>query len=329
VTFIEDAVNRIGTLPGARAAAVTNGLPLAGFGMGATFAVYGRPEPPQEQRPIGLTRSVTPGYFRVMGIPLLAGRDFTSSDTGKSPQVVVVDRTLARRYFPGETAVGKRLIVDIPERHTAEIVGVVGDVKPVRLEGDDWPTIYAPWAQAPAGIAVVVARTVGPPVSIAPAAERTIHELDREQPVADLRPMESVVDEAIAGARFNAVVLGVFAQIAFALAAVGIYGVISYDVSSRTREIGIRVALGAGRGDVLRLVLGQGARLAAYGIAVGLAAAFGLTRLMSSMLYGVKPADAWTFASMAALLGVVALAASWIPSRRAMALDPVTALRQE
>jgi len=156
-----------------------------------------------------------------------------------------------------------------------------------------------------------------------------VHQLDPEQPVADVRSINDVVDQAIAGARFNTALLGVFALAAFVLCAVGIYGVISYDVSQRTHEIGIRMALGARPGDVLKLVLGQGARLAACGIAAGLAAAFGLTRLMASMLYQVKPADAWTFAAISVLLGAVALAASYLPSRRAMALDPVAALRHE
>jgi putative ABC transport system permease protein len=175
----------------------------------------------------------------------------------------------------------------------------------------------------------VVVRTAGPPLAMAPVLEREVHRLDPEQPVADVRPMEDVVDRALAGPRFNATVLGVFALIAFVLAAVGIYGVISYDVSSRTHEIGIRMALGAQKGDLLRMVVGQGARLAGYGIVLGLGASFGLTRLMASMLYEVKATDANTFAGIALLLGGVALAASYLPSRRAMALDPVESLRHE
>jgi len=176
---------------------------------------------------------------------------------------------------------------------------------------------------------VVVVRTAGPPGDLAPAVARVVHQLDPEQPVMDVRPMESLVDHAVSGARFNAALLGAFAAIAFILASVGIYGVISRVVSERTHEIGIRVAMGARPGDVLKLVVGQGARLAACGIALGLAGAFALTRLMTSMLYSVRATDALTFAAISLLLGGVALAASYLPSRRAMALDPVAALRHE
>jgi putative ABC transport system permease protein len=211
----------------------------------------------------------------------------------------------------------------------AEIVGVVRNVKPDRIEGEDWPTIYNPYAQVPVPTMNMVVRTARPPLSLASAVAREVHQLDPDQPVAGARSMEDVVDQALAGARFNTVLLGVFALIAFLLAAVGIYGVVSCDVSERTHEIGIRVALGAQPGDVLELVLGQGARLAAYGIAAGMVAAFALTRLMAAMLYGVKATDAYTFAAIPVLLGAVALAASYLPTRRALALDPVTALRHE
>jgi putative ABC transport system permease protein len=220
-------------------------------------------------------------------------------------------------------------VVDANNARAAEIVGVVGDVKPERIESQDWPTIYCPYPQAPATTMTMVVRTSQPPLSLASAVAREVHQLDPDQPVADARSMEDVVDQAIAGAQFNTVLLGVFALIAFLLAAVGIYGVVSCDVSERTHEIGIRVALGAQPGDVLKLVLGQGARLAGYGIAAGMVAAFALTRLMASLLYGVKTTDAYTFAAIPILLGVVALAASYLPTRRALALDPVTALRHE
>jgi putative ABC transport system permease protein len=327
--FVREVIEGIAALPGVQAAGATNQIPLAGIGLMAdSFAVAGRPLPPPGERPMALVRSVTPEYFRTMGIPLAAGRGFADSDTPEAPPVVIVNRTLARRFFPGG-AVNARLLIGGTEVREAEIVGVAGDARAEHIEGADWPAIYTPWAQSPIGVPVVAVQTAGPAAALATAVEHVVHGLDREQPVADVRPMEDLVDQAVAPARFHAVLLGIFAEIAFLLAAVGIYGVISYDVNERTHEIGIRVALGAGRGDVLRLVLGQGARLAAGGIGTGLAAAFGLTRLMASMLYGVKPADAWTFGAMALLLGAVALAASWLPSRRAMGLDPVAALRHE
>jgi putative ABC transport system permease protein len=333
IAFFQQVADRVATLPGVGAVGAVNGLPLTGLGQGSNFAVDGRPAPAPAQRPLGLLRSVTPAYFRTMGIPLVAGRVFADSDTSQAPPVIVVNQTLARRFWPNGNPLGGRLVVDQNNGRVAEIVGVVGDVKPERIESQDWPTIYNPYAQVPVTTMTMVVRTAGPkgapPLSLASAVEREVHQLDPDQPVADVRSMEEVSDRAIAGARFNTVLLGVFAQIAFLLAAVGIYGVISCDVSERTHEIGIRVALGAQPADVLKLVLGQGARLAGYGIAAGLAAAFVLTRLMAAMLYGVKATDAYTFVATPVLLGVVALAASYLPSRRALRLDPVTALRHE
>jgi putative ABC transport system permease protein len=274
-------------------------------------------------------RFISPSYFRTMQIPLLAGREFTNADTVETPPAIIVNQTLARRFWPSGNPIGGRIAMVAANGRVAEIVGVVGNVKSERIEGEDWPTIYYPYAQSPPFAMAVAVRTSGPPLSLASAVTREIHAIDPDQPVAEVRTMQDVVEQAIAGSRFNTVVLGVFAAIAFALASVGIYGVMSYDVSQRTKEIGIRIALGAQKRDVLKLIVGQGARLAAWGIAAGLLAAFGLTRLMSSLLFGVKAADANTFAAISLLLGAVALAASYLPSRRAMALDPVNALRHE
>jgi len=279
--------------------------------------------------PISLVRSVTDGYFRTMRIPLIAGRFFTEADTKESKPVVLINQTLARRYWPNRDPVGGRMIVTANAVRHVEVVGVVGDIKADRFETEDWPMIYNPNAQVPVSVISLVVRTAGPPTAVASAIEREIHRLDPEQVVAEVRPMADLVDQAIAGARFNTALLTIFAGIAFLLASVGIYGVISYDVTERTNEIGIRMALGALPGDVLRLVMGQGARLAACGIAGGLAGAFWLTRLMGTMLYGVEPNDAWTFAAISILLAAVALAASYLPSRRAMSLDPVAALRHQ
>ena len=329
IAFFQQVADRLATLPGVRAVGAVSGLPLTGLGGGSAFAVDGRPAPAPEQRPIALLRSVNPAYFRAMGIPLVAGRVFADSDASQAPPVIVVNQTLARRFWPRANAIGGRLVVDANNGSAAEIVGVVADVKPERIESPDWPTIYCPYPQAPATTMTMVVQASGAPLSLASAVAREVRQLDPDQPVADARSMDDVVDQAIAGARFNTVLLGVFAFIAFLLAAVGIYGVISCDVSERTHEIGIRVALGAQPGDVLKLVLGQAARLAAYGIAAGLAAAFALTRLMATMLYSVKTTDAYTFMAIPVLLGAVALAASYLPTRRALALDPVTALRHE
>jgi putative ABC transport system permease protein len=243
--------------------------------------------------------------------------------------MVIVNQTLARRFWPGSNAVGRRLTIDLPSPRVAQVVGVVGDVKPDRIENEDWPTIYNSFAQAPTGTAALVVRTAGPPLSLAAAVQREVRNLDPNQPVAEVRTMEDVVRQAVSGARFNTGLLTVFAMIAFLLAALGIYGVISYDVNERINEIGIRMALGAQPAHLLRMVLGQGARMAGYGIATGLVLSFALTRLMSTMLFGVNATDAYTFAMISILLAVVALAASYLPSRRAVALNPVSALRHQ
>jgi putative ABC transport system permease protein len=264
-----------------------------------------------------------------MGIPLVAGRDFTAADNAQASPVIIVNQSLARRFWPQENPLGGHLVLGLTNARVAEIVGVVGDVKPERIEGEEWPTIYNPYPQIPMLTMAMVVRTAGPPLALASTVEREIRRLDPDQPVADVRPVESLVDQAIAGSRFNAVLLGILAVVAFILAAVGIYGVIAYDVTERTHEIGIRMALGAQSRDVLKLVLVQGTRLAVCGITFGLAAAFALTRLMATMLYTVKATDAYTFSTISLLLGGVALVASYLPSRRAMALDPMMALRHE
>lgn len=327
--FLQEATARIAALPGVRSAAAVNVLPLTGFGSGTNFAVEGQPAS-ADQRPMALVRAVTPGYFRTMGIPLAAGRDFALTDSRDAAPAVIVNQAMARRYWLQTSPIGRKVFLEqINNGFTAAIVGVVGDVTPERPGADAWPVVYLPYAQWPAPAMVMVARTAGAPMSLASAAVREIHSMAREQAVSEVRTMDAVLDRAVADSRFNAVVLALFAAIAFLLAAVGIYGVISYGVTERTNELGIRMALGAGRADVLKLVLGEGARLAGYGIAAGLAASWALTRLMASMLYGVKATDFYTFAAIAVLLGAVALVASYIPSRRAMALDPVRALRHE
>jgi predicted permease len=328
VAFFRQVTDRVAALPGVRGVGAVSELPLTGLGFGSMFWIDGRPLPPAEQRPLAMTRGVTAGYFRAIGIPLIAGRFFNDADTAASQPVAIVDETLAKRFWPQGGAIGGRVIRDANEK-VEEIVGVVGKVKPDRLDGDDWPTIYMPHSQRPDQTMILVVRTAGEPMAAASAVVRTVHELDAEQPVADVRPMDEVVDEAVAGARFNTVSLAIFAAIAFLLAAIGIYGVISYDVTARTNEIGIRMALGAESGNVIKLILGHGARLAASGIAIGLVLAFGLTRLMASMLFGVSPRDFYTFAAISALLGAVALAASYLPALRAMALEPAAALRHE
>jgi putative ABC transport system permease protein len=329
IAFMHDVLGRAATLPGIRSVGAVNGLPLTGLLGGGTFWVDGRPMPPQPQRPVALQRSATPDYFRTIGIPLVAGRLFTEADGDQAPRVVIVDQNLARRLFPGTSAIGQRLTIDYGMVRAAEIVGIVGDVKAERVEGEDWPTIYSPFAQSPSQTMILVLRTAGSPMALGSAMQREVRSLDADQPVADVRAMEDVVGQAVSGARFNTGLLTVFAVIAFILAAVGIYGVISYDVSERINEIGIRMALGAQPAHLLRMVLGQGARMAGVGIVAGLLLSLLLTRLMTTMLFGVEPTDVYTFGAISVLLALVALVASYLPSRRAIALNPVNALRHQ
>jgi putative ABC transport system permease protein len=329
VAFFQELTLRMAALPGVRCVGAINGLPLTGLGSGVPFAIEGQPVPQPSQWPIAVLRSVNPDYFHALGIPLAAGRVFTAGDDAQAPPVIVINQTLARRYFPASGPIGRQLTLDYRKPHSARIVGVVSDVKPERLQSEDWPSIYCPYPQAPVQTITLALRSDGPPPTLASAAQREIHRLDPDQPVADIRTMEDVVSKAVSGARFNTALLAVFAAIAFVLAAVGIYGVISYDVNERINEIGIRMALGAQPADLLRLVVGQGARMAGYGIVAGLALSFGVTRLMSTMLFGIDSTDAYTFAGISILLAVVALAASYLPSRRAMALNPVAALRHD
>jgi putative ABC transport system permease protein len=326
IAFLQQVEDGVAALPGTRAVAAVDTLPLGGFGFATTFAVEGQPAP--ADKPIALVRGVTPGYFRTMGLPLLAGRDFTAADTRDVPFVMVASRNLARRFWPNGGAVGSHLLLD-PNNRRAEIVGVAGDVKPETIEGDEWLTLYCPYAQNAFRSMTLVMRSALPAEAALSAAARAIRQLEPDQPVADPQPMDKVVDRAIAGARFNTVLLAIFAQIAFVLAAVGVYGVVSYDVSRRTGEIGLRLALGAQPANVLRMVLNQAAALAVLGIAAGLAAAWGLTRLMTTMLFGIGPTDPFTFVAIPLLLGTVVLAAGYLPARRAMALDPAVALRHE
>jgi putative ABC transport system permease protein len=326
IAFLQQAEEKVAALPGMKAVSAVDTLPLGGFGFAATFAVEGRPVP--DDKPIGLVRGVTPGYFRTMALPLLEGRDFSPADNRESQFVMVVSRNVARRFWPQGGAVGSWLVLD-PNARRAQIVGVVGDVKPEKIDGDEWLTLYCPYMQNAFMTMTLVMRSALPADAALTSAARAIRQLEPDQPVADPKPMDSVIDSVVAGTRFNTVLLAIFAQIAFLLAAVGVYGVVSYDVSQRTAEIGLRLALGAQRADVLRLVLTQAGALAACGIAAGLAAAWGLTRLMTGMLYRVAPTDPYTFVAIPMLLGAVVLVAGYLPSRRAMALDPALALRHE
>jgi putative ABC transport system permease protein len=330
VAFFRQAVDRLRTLPGVRSAAAVSGLPFADLGAATNFTIVGKPVPPPGQDFDTDVRVVDEGYFRTMGIPLITGRTFTPQEGMENRNVAVINQAMARKYFPGENPLGKRLVVHMMEDpQPSEIIGIVGDAKYKTLEGEMRPMVYWPPPTLAYGSMTLVLRTTGNPEDLAAAARREILAIDKDQPVGDVRTMQSWLDESMARTRFGTLLLGVFAGLALTLAAIGIYGVMSHAVAQREGEIGVRMALGARARDVLRLVIGQGLGLVLVGIALGLVGSLALTRVMSSLLYGVSATDPLTFTAIALLLMLVSCFACYIPARRASRVDPLTALRYE
>jgi putative ABC transport system permease protein len=326
--FFQQLLERSSALPGVQAVAAAKQLPLSGDNMNFAFDIEGRPFPPGKS-PGADCRFVTPEYFKVLEVPLIKGRIFSDGDGPQAPPVLLINEAMARHFFPHEDPIGKRLVLGI-NSFTGQIVGVVGDVKHVGLDEETNEEIYVTYSQAPFWTDMtLVVRTSGDPMSVAGAVSNEIRALDRQVPIARVRTMEAIASESIAQPRFRTFLLGLFGSAALVLAAVGIYGVMSYAVTQRTNEIGIRMALGAQVGDVRRLVIRNGMTLALLGVAIGLAGAFALTRLMGTLLFGVKPTDALTFAAVSVGLIVVALFACYIPARRATKVDPLVALRYE
>jgi putative ABC transport system permease protein len=290
-----------------------------------------RPEPRQNDVPIVLVTSVTGDYFKTLQIPLRDGRYLEESDGKNAPLVAVVDAWTAKRYWPNQDAVG-RLIKLGRKEPARQIVGVVGDIEPgawVKLVKGQVGQVYLPLNQSPKPEASLVVRTRGEPMAFASAVRQVVHDVDMDQPVFHVQTLDTARVATRAPQRLAALLLGAFSGVALLLATVGIYGVVSYSVGQRTREIGIRMALGAEQRDVLRLVVGQGFVLAALGVIIGLLGAFGLTRFLSSLLYGVRPTDPVTFAGTSVILCGAALLASYLPARRATKVDPMVALRYE
>jgi predicted permease len=337
----------IQAIPGVRAAGTVDDLPLSGSDSELPFWVSGRPRPSSQSEMLwALDYDVSPGYLRAMDIPLLRGRFISDADIKGSAPVMVIDEAMAKSLFPREDPIGQSIRIAVPEGfgpgldRPIEIVGVVGHVKHFGLATDASSKIqyqvYLPFMQLPDQIMPLMApamtmtvRTTVDPLSLVSAVRRRLAEQGGDQPVFGVQTMAQIVSDSVAGRRFSMLLLGVFAGLALLLAAVGIYGVISYTATQRTHEIGIRMALGAARTDVLRLVVGDGLRLSLVGVGAGLAAALGLTRLMSSMLYGVRSTDIVTFAAVSMLLAGVATLASYVPARRATKVDPMVALRYE
>ena len=331
VAFFSQALAKIRQLPTVRSAGMVNHLPLyGGLGSNTGFKVLSRPEPPPGQGPSTDVRVVDSEYFAAMGIPLLRGRNFTDAELREPRQKILINEALARAYFASEDPIGQRLDVAMFEKPTpAEIIGVVGNVRYDSLVDESPPAVYFPHPDLAYSFMTLVVRTDGEPTAIAPAIQREIRTLDPNQPVSDLRTMNQVMSEWVSRSRFNTLLLGLFAGLATLLSAVGIFGVMNYSVALRTRELGLRLAVGAQPRQVLLLVLKQGLLLTIVGVVLGLAAAFALTRLLSGLLFGVAAVDVTTFATISLLLVVVSLLACYLPARRAMRIDPLSALRYE
>jgi putative ABC transport system permease protein len=326
--FYKQLLDRVTALPGVQSAGAVSSLPLSGGGTDSGFAIEGRPPVEPGHPQVAWYSSVTPAYFRAMGSRLLRGREFTDADSTEAAKVVVISETMAHRYFPEEDPLGKRLVFG-SGKDLRGIVGVIADVKFFGLNLDARPSMYFPHAQSPARGMSLVVRTQGEPMQLAAAIRGQVSELDRDLAVSNVMTMEQLVGVSLAEPRFTLMLLGAFAAVAMALSAIGVYGVVSYSVTQRSHEIGVRMALGAQMRDVLKLVVGQGMALVLGGVAVGLVGAFMLTRVMESLLFGVRATDFTTFVFTSLLLAGVALGACFVPARRATKVDPMVALRYE
>lgn len=331
VNFFAQVLERVRQLPTVRSAGMVNYLPLyGGLGSATGFKILGRPEPPPGQGPSTDVRVADSGYFPTMGIPLLRGRNFSDAEQREVKHVILINEALARKHFANEDPIGQRLDVAMFEKpQPAEIIGIVGNVRYDSLIDESPPAVYFPHPDLTYSFMTLVIRTDGDPTAIAPAVQREIRTLDPNQPVSDVRTMNQVMSEWVARSRFNTLLLGLFAGLATLLSAVGIFGVMNYSVALRTREIGLRLAVGAQPRQVLALILKQGLVLTLVGVVLGLGAAFALTRLLSGLLFGVAAFDVTTFTTISVLLVLVSLLACYLPARRAMRIDPLSALRYE
>ena len=330
LAFADRAIEQIRAVPGVVSVGTTTKTPLTGGGSTQPFSIEGRPTAAIAEQPMAQTRYISPDYFRAIGIPLRQGRIFNDQDRDNSVPVVIISEAMARRFWPGENPIGRRLTPSFHLQQGArEIVGVVGDVKTSGLDADASAMMYLPYKQAPQPFMSFVVRTASNPESLIQPVSKAIYSIDKDQALTNVQTMEQVLTKSFSDRRFNMTLLLTFAAVALLLATVGVYGVMNYTVTLRRRELGIRMALGAKRMDVLRLVLGQGLTLTLIGVGAGLISAYALTRLMASLLYGVSATDYLTFGSVSAVLIAVGLAASYVPARRATKVNPTIALRAE
>jgi predicted permease len=327
--FYSPVPERLGSLPGVSGAALVTSLPIAGGEANGDITIEGRATAPGEEG-AGSFRRISPNYFRVMGIPLVRGREFDQHDDGLRGKAMIVSENMARRFWPGGDPIGARIkIGPAGKAPWATIVGVVKDVQHVGLDVEPSFATYEPLAQAPWSSVELAVRAAGDPASVTSAVRNELRSMESALVIDRVETMTQRIGESVAPRRLNLILFGLFAGLALLLAAVGLYGVVAYAASQRTREFGIRIALGARPSDVLRLVLAQGARLAVAGVIVGIGAAMGLARLLTGLLFGVSPADPATIATVSAVMLLVALAACWLPAHRATQLAPTEALRSE
>jgi putative ABC transport system permease protein len=326
---LHQMLERIRTVPGVRSAGLVISLPITG-GPSTDFVIPDRPAPRLGDEPSADIRVIDSGYLHTMQIPLLSGREFTERDNQNSARVMIINDAMAREFWPHDSPLGKHVTMkDWGPPLTGEIVGVVGDVKLNGLDAAVGPAIYWPYSQFPVNFNAIVVRSDADPLRLVSAVKSQIWSVEKNQPLSRIATMQQVLADSLAQRRLYLVLLGVFAGAALLLAAVGIYGVMSYSVSRRTHEIGIRLALGATQAEILKLILGRGTKLALLGVTTGIVAAMALTRLMSSLLFGVSANDPATFGVVAVLITMIALTACYIPARRAMRVDPMVALRYE
>ncbi|HJR08183.1 MAG TPA: ABC transporter permease [Pyrinomonadaceae bacterium] len=327
--FHRQLVEQLKAVPGVQSAALIRGLPLTGNSASARITLPDREPPPKGQEPQAQFNTATPDYFATMGIPFIQGRLFNDADRADTPFVVIINQTMARRFWPGQDPIGKQIKFVGDDGEPGTVIGVVGDAKHDWLSEQQRPQIYNSYSQTPGLFATVVVRTKVEPMSLAQTVREAVWKVDKDQPVWKVRTVESLMAYNVGDKRFLMLLMVVFAALALTITAVGLYGVVNYTVGRRTHEIGIRMALGARAGDVLKLVISQGMGLTLVGVGVGLIASFVLTRYIQSLLFEVSATDVLTFTSVSALLGGVALLACYIPARRATKVDPSIALRHE
>ena len=330
VALYQRALENLRAIPGVQAAGIAAVVPMDGASDGTVIRILNQPESHAKEKPFANYTIVSPGYFRAVGTPVFRGRDFREMDTADSVPVAVINRAMAKKFWPGEDPIGKQVGLGSPEYPAMTVVGIVADVKHLSMRENPGPEMYVPYTQKPYPSMLtmhVALRSTAEPRLLIAGIRKAVRSIDPNLPVAKVATLEELVDRSLAGTRFSMLLLGAFAGLALSLASIGVYGVISFSVSQRTREIGIRMALGAPRWRVAGMVLGRGGRLTGLGIAIGLASALGVTRLMSGLLYGVPATDLLTFAGVSLLLAVVALLACYLPARRAVRVEPTIALR--